>query len=543
MRNSDYWKQRFVQLEKAQNSMGTSAYAKIERQYKQAQKQIEAHISMWYQRFAKNNGITLSEARQWLTGKDLKEFQWDVKEYIKRGEEYGISGKWAKELENASAKFHISKLEALKIQTQQSLESLFGSQQLTLFDEMGKVYKSGYYHTAFELQRGFNIGWDIAGLNQSEIEKILAKPWAPDKYNFSERIWKNKTKLINEVHKELTQNILTGADPQKAIDAIAKKMNASRYNAGRLVMTEEAYFSSAAQRDCFNELNVEQYEIVATLDSHTSEICQELDGKHFPMKDYQAGVTAPPFHVNCRSTAVPYFDDNFGQIGQRAARDKETGKTYYVPDNLTYEDWKQAFADGGSKEGLTNGGGSGIIKEMGQKPITEITDTAINRVPKVDVPGYTDEQCEFIQEQHRELLRYSRDNNGGKEVAFVFRKDLSGKTPYTGTDDSLDFGNALFDKGSGLFVMHNHPRNSSFSDTDIAFLLGTDNVKTLSIVKNNGSVECLTKTHVFNKDELILDFKRQYKKFVKTGSDSEIDKAVKKFIERNKEGLAWNKNP
>ena len=210
MRNSDYWKQRFAQLEKAQNSIGASAYAKIERQYKQAQKQIEAQISTWYQRFAKNNGITLAEARQWLAGKDLKEFQWDVREYIKRGEEYGISGKWAKELENASAKFHISKLEALKIQTQQSLESLFGSQQLTLFDEMSKVYKSGYYHTAFELQRGFNIGWDIAGLNQSEIEKILAKPWAPDKCNFSERIWKNKTKLINEVHKELTQNILTG---------------------------------------------------------------------------------------------------------------------------------------------------------------------------------------------------------------------------------------------------------------------------------------------------------------------------------------------
>ena len=74
-------------------------------------------------------------------------------------------------------------------------------------------------------------------------------------------------------------------------------MENSRYNAGRLVMTEEAYFSSAAQKDCFNELGVEQYEIVATLDSRTSEICRNLDGKVFPMKDYQAGVTAPPFHI------------------------------------------------------------------------------------------------------------------------------------------------------------------------------------------------------------------------------------------------------
>ena len=117
-------------------------------------------------------------------------------------------------------------------------------------------------------------------------------------------------------------------------------------------MTEESYFSSAAQRDCFNELDVEQYEIVATLDSHTSDICRSLDGKHFPMKDFQAGVTAPPFHVYCRSTTVPYFDEDFGDIGERAARDEETGKTYYIPDDMNYEEWKQAFVDGGDKSGF-----------------------------------------------------------------------------------------------------------------------------------------------------------------------------------------------
>ena len=90
--------------------------------------------------------------------------------------------------------------------------------------------------------------------------------------------------------------------------------------------------------------------------------------------------------------------------------------------------------------------------------------------------------------------------------------------------------------------MHNHPRNSSYSDTDIAFLLGSDNIKSLSIVKNNGFVEILTKTSKFNKDALITDFKRQYKKIVKTGSDAEIDKAVRKFIVNNKEGLEWKEN-
>ena len=352
MQNSEYWKLRFEQLEQAQNGQGAAAFAEIERQYKEAQKQIEGQIARWYQRFADNNGITLAQARQYLKGAALKEFQWDVQDYIKYGQDNALMGGWMKELENASAKYHISKLEALKIQTQQSLEVMFSKQMGTVTGAMGDIFESGYYHTAYELQKGFNIGWDIAGLDQSQIEKVLSKPWAVDGKNFSERIWTNKEKLISELHGELTQNIMLGADPQKAIDSLAKKMNASRQNAGRLIMTEEAYFSSAAQRDCFNDLDVEQYEIVATLDSHTSDICRSLDGKHFPMKDFQAGVTAPPFHVYCRSTTVPYFDEDFGDIGERAARDEETGKTYYIPDDMNYEDWKQTFVDGGDKSGL-----------------------------------------------------------------------------------------------------------------------------------------------------------------------------------------------
>lgn len=352
MKNSEYWKLRFEQLEQAQNGQGAAAFAEIEKQYKEAQKQIEGQIARWYQRFADNNGITLAQARQYLKGAALKEFQWDVQDYIKYGQDNALMGGWMKELENASAKYHISKLEALKIQTQQSLEVMFSKQMGTVTGAMGDIFESGYYHTAYELQKGFNIGWDIAGLDQSQIEKVLSKPWAVDGKNFSERIWTNKQKLISELHGELTQNIMLGADPQKAIDSLAKKMNTSKQNAGRLIMTEEAYFSSAAQRDCFNDLDVEQYEIVATLDSHTSDICRSLDGKHFPMKDFQAGVTAPPFHVYCRSTTVPYFDEDFGDIGERAARDEETGKTYYIPDDMHYEDWKQTFVDGGDKSGF-----------------------------------------------------------------------------------------------------------------------------------------------------------------------------------------------
>lgn len=344
MTNAEYWKQRFTQLEAAQNRKGATAYLEMEKQYKAAQNELEAQIARWYQRFADSNGISLAQAKQWLKGQDLAEFKWDVKEYIKYGKENAINGAWMQELENASSKFHISRLEALQIQTQNSLETMFTQQMGTMKKALSDVYASGYYHTAYTVQQGFGLGWDIAGLDQAQIEKVLSKPWAMDGYNFSTRIWNSKTKLIGEVHNELSKNLLTGADPQKAIDFLAKKMGASKSNAGRLVMTEQAYFSSAAQKDCFNDLDVEEYEIVATLDSHTSDICRSLDGKVFKMSDYKPGVTAPPFHVYCRSTTAPHFKENF-DAGERAARGAD-GKTYYVPDDVTYSEWKKAFVDG-----------------------------------------------------------------------------------------------------------------------------------------------------------------------------------------------------
>ncbi|MFG6325577.1 MAG: minor capsid protein [Lachnospiraceae bacterium] len=348
--SADYWKLRFEQLEHSQNLQGHSCYIDIEKQYRQAEKQLEGQIASWYQRFANNNNITIQEARQMLTSKELEEFKWDVNQYIKYGEENAINGAWEKQLENASVRYHINRLEALKIHTQQSLEVMFGNQLDSIDTAMRNIYKAGYYGTAFELQKGLGVGWNFATLDDKTISKVINKPWAADGKNFSERIWSNRQRLVNELNTTLTQNIILGQDPQKAIDAIAKKMNTSKNVTGRLVMTEEAFFSSAAQKDCFNELDVEQYEILATLDTHTSNICRSMDSRHFPMSQWEVGVTAPPFHVWCRSTTIPFFDDEFDNVGERAARGAD-GKTYYVPADMTYKEWEKAFVDG-DKSGL-----------------------------------------------------------------------------------------------------------------------------------------------------------------------------------------------
>ena len=342
MKTSEYWKGRFLEIEKASNAYGQDAFRKIEPAFDKALRNIEGKINAWYGRFAKNNNITMQEARRLLTTKELKEFKWDVDTYIKYGRENALNEMWMKELENASARVHISRLEALKIRTQHEAEIAFGNEIDGLDTMARKVFTEDYYHSIYEVQKGFNIGWEIGQIDERKLNTLISKPWAADGKNFSDRIWSQKTQLVNELHNQLTRTCIMGKAPDDAIKAIANKFNATKGQAGRLVMTEQAYFHSVAQKEAFKDLDVEEYEIVATLDSRTSETCQEMDGEHLPMKDYQPGVTAPPFHVWCRSVTVPYFEDN---PGERAARG-EDGKTYYVPDSITYKEWKKSFVDG-----------------------------------------------------------------------------------------------------------------------------------------------------------------------------------------------------
>lgn len=348
--SSEYWQKRFQAVEAMNNQTAKGTIQAVTPAFDKAQVQIEKEINAWYARFAKNNQISLTEAKKLLNTKELKEFRWDVEEYIKYGRQNALDQAWMKQLENASARFHISRLEALKIRTQNAAERAFGNELDTLDEMAARVYMDDYYHTAYEIQRGLGIGWDVAKIDQRKLDNILSKPWTADKMTFSDRIWKSKTQLIDSLHTELTQMCVLGKAPDQAVNNIAKRMNVSKGQAGRLIMTEAAYFGSAAQKDCFNDLGVEKFEVIATLDNRTSDVCQQMDGKIFDTKDFQAGVTAPPFHVWCRSCTAPWFEDN--DDGTRAARGAD-GKTYYVPASMKYDDWMQTFVNGGSKTKLT----------------------------------------------------------------------------------------------------------------------------------------------------------------------------------------------
>ena len=93
----------------------------------------------------------------------------------------------------------------------------------------------------------------------------------------------------------------------------------------------------------------------------------------------RGAMTVPPFHPNCRSVTAPYFNDEF-ELGTRAARDPETGKTVSVPEDMTYPEWKKVFVDKtetvdewkAAKNGIAKSAERGIINISNAKEEIEV---------------------------------------------------------------------------------------------------------------------------------------------------------------------------
>lgn len=408
MRNAEYWRGRFSILEENAHKQSDQYLQNLEDMFMDAQRTVQADIERWYGRFATNNGVSLTEARKLLTTGQLEEFHWTVEQYIKAGQQNNLSVEWLKKLENSSAKFHVSRLEAIQLQIQQQIELLYGNQLDGVDSLLKQIVSDGYTRGAFTIQKGLGLGWDITALNQKKLETLLSKPWTTDGRTFSNRIWLKKRELVGTVHKELTQGLLRGDSPQKITDAIKNQFKVSRYQAGRLVHTETTYFNAVSQIQMYKDLGVQSVEIIETLDFRTCPVCQSLDGKVIPLTQCEPGVTVPPFHPNCRGTICPYYDD---MVGERAARNAD-GEVYYVPANMTYAKWEKAFVDGGVKTGLHLVLAGDIIKDNSLPQKDE--DSGLQTVGHIDIEKYhcitedittneviiTPERIQHIEERH-----------------------------------------------------------------------------------------------------------------------------------------------
>nr|DAM54761.1 MAG TPA: minor capsid protein [Caudoviricetes sp.] len=345
--SNNYWIDRFTAEENRINELSKEQVKAAKRQYDIALKNTNQKIYEFYAKYAKDNNISMYEAKQIFNKKELKEFKMSLSEYVSKGQSLNITPDDAiiKELKNVSSRVHIERLEALKMEIKAEIDLLSKTMENNLDKHLREVYRDTYYRSAYSIQKGLDKFSNIEKLNPELIERLVYKPWTKDNTNWSKRIWGNDSKLVNTLHTNLTQNIITGKPLKDIIDIVEERFNVERNIATRLIMTESAAYHSRAKERCMKDLGCEKYEVIATLDDRTSDICRTMDSKVFDMKDYQVGVTAPPFHSNCRSVTAPYYDKIEGDTNLRASRTEDDD--YELVDVKDYQDWYDNYVEKG----------------------------------------------------------------------------------------------------------------------------------------------------------------------------------------------------
>ena len=438
--SNNYWIDRFTAEENRINELSKEQVKEAKRQYDIALKNVNQKIYEFYAKYAKDNNISMYEAKQRFNKKELKEFKMSLSEYVRKGQSLNIDPDDAiiKELKNVSSRVHIERLEALKMEIKAEIDLLSKTMENNLDKHLREVYKDSYYRSAYSIQKGLDKFSNIEKLNPELLESLVYKPWTKDNTNWSKRIWGNDGKLVNTLHTNLTQNIITGKPLKEVINTIAERFNVEKNIASRLIMTESAAYHSKAKEKCLKDLGCEKYEVIATLDDRTSSICRSMDSKVFDMKDYQVGVTAPPFHVYCRSVTAPYYDKIDGDTNLRASRTEDDD--YKLVDVKDYQDWYDRYVEKhinnqvslSNKNNIESKNKSDIIKLRNAKIDKEVKENVLKDVKHNSGLGTVgkkilknidlDENLEFVISNNRGSVKASYDIELTKSQKIMYRK-------------------------------------------------------------------------------------------------------------------------
>lgn len=344
-RSEEYWQKRFEQILVNNEKLALNYEKELVNIYEELKQNLEKELEAFYQRYANETGLDLAEVKKRLNGAQLKKFKNQQKIYLEKIKSLIEQGAdltaYADTLKKLSARAYVSKLQELQYNLNSQIMILTGEQQVRLTNTLGNAYMEGYTQTVFAVQQGLGFGYSFTMPNNDDVLKVLKTPWNGN--NYSNSIWNNKAKLTRWLNTDLPRHFASGSSIQRMGRDLKNKVDTNYRDAVRLVRTEVNHISNESTMDAYKATGVDQYQILATLDSRTSDICRDMDGRIFDVGKQQVAVNMPPFHVNCRTTTVPYFKDQDLEDLERAARDEE-GKTYRVPANMTYKEWLEEYS-------------------------------------------------------------------------------------------------------------------------------------------------------------------------------------------------------
>lgn len=356
-----YWNRR-VLVDKARiiNNAEDFLLKNQQKLYGKAEKEILEEVEQLYQKFADQQKISLAEAKRLIRDADFRKIDWDgmVKQSMEQREQIrngkgNLPDEVIRNLEERHKKLEdqlkafakrgrISYLELKQVEIDRKLLSLYDDQQKNIYDYLRSEYDDSYYRQVFNSQQMQGFGYDFIRPNEAAIDRAILNQY--QRQNFSKTLYSHCDHFSKDLRENLVTGMIRGESLDKMASRIKKRMGVAYSAAKTLVRTETAYVYEQATKEAYEQCDIEWYEYLATLDNKTSEMCRELDGKHFRVKDAMPGRNYPPMHPNCRSTTVCWFPDEEGKKKQttRLAKDRD-GKYYEVPADMTYKQWQEIY--------------------------------------------------------------------------------------------------------------------------------------------------------------------------------------------------------
>lgn len=205
-------------------------------------------------------------------------------------------------------------------------------------EHLGDIIQSAYMQTVFDVTKGadYRAAFDL--IPESRVKAILSTNWSGQM--FSQRVWDNTNALADGLKHDMLVGIMAGKSEQHMADDIMSRCGVGAFEARRLVRTETTCVANMAELYGYKELDIDEYEFSACLDSRTSDLCRELDGKVFKRNSAQAGVNLPPMHPFCRSTTLPVLPSEEDLDKELAELGDEIGA------DVDFDEWERNLQQG-----------------------------------------------------------------------------------------------------------------------------------------------------------------------------------------------------
>ncbi len=330
-----YWENRQAQIMYEQMEDAEKVARELADIYAKATRELNYQIGEIFDRFTDKHNLTEDEARRLLgMMKDPADIA-TLREALAKDPK---NAALLAELESPAYRARIERLENLQNEIDRMMQEIYGQEKMVTSEHYANVFHNSYYRGIYEIQRQAGFQFSFSAVDPQMLNQMLAMEWAGA--NYSSRIWGNTEALAKDLKEQLVLGYLTGKPEADMAAEIANKFGVANYKARRLVRTESNFQASMADLASYEESEVENYIIVAILDLKTSEICQEMDGKSFPVKDAKVGVNINPFHPFCRTTTVADLSKWFPNP-ERRVRDPVTGKVKTISAKTTYKEWYQ----------------------------------------------------------------------------------------------------------------------------------------------------------------------------------------------------------